>query len=530
MGFPLPRFCRNQNFRSHFGLLIVAIFCLPASVFPQTSWPVAIAVRHGIDLQANGFYTDSFDSANPAKSNAGQYDRAKYSGDRGDILTDGGITSSFASTESVNIYGKVHTSPGAPISVGPSGTIGTHVWQASNNGFEPGYVLQDANFVFPDSTFPNTSGYLALPPGGTVVTSSYSYTTNAVSGSATYPNPLPPWGGVVTNSTMATVSTYPDPVPLGLVTNTVSVTSSNLPNPVVAGTVTNFSTSRVTSQSYPAPGSYVGGVTTNWDGVPTHLKTYLYNLITGKTYTYNTFTYTYSVYTYNYSILTTNTIYVTNAYDHILAADKSYFANSLSNKKVLINGPNVVLALPYGMDGTESLTWNVGATMAVYSGGTSITVSGNSYINPNGAPSSLVIYAAPTVTSFTLNGNGQFTGVLVAPNTDLTLNGGGSSNEDFSGSIMVNSVVMNGHFSIHLDESLGLFPQPVAATLSSLLIVGGNQFQFTVAGVPRFNYAVEASTNVLDWVRLTTNASPFIFVDSEAANFSQRYYRSVYLP
>lgn len=193
MGLPLPGFCANQNFRSHFGWLMVAIFCLPASVFPQTSWPVALAVRHGIDLKGNGFYTDSFDSTDPAKSIFGQYSRAKYSGDRGDVLSDGGITSSFASPDNVNIYGKVHLAPGAPISMGPNGTVGTHVWQASNNGFEPGYVLQDANFVFPDSTFPNTSGYLALPPGGTVVTSSYSYTTNAVSGSATYPNPPPPW-------------------------------------------------------------------------------------------------------------------------------------------------------------------------------------------------------------------------------------------------------------------------------------------------------------------------------------------------
>jgi hypothetical protein len=31
------------------------------------------------------------------------------------------------------------------------------------------------------------------------------------------------------------------------------------------------------------------------------------------------------------------------------------------------------------------------------------------------------------VTGFTLNGNGQFTGVLVAPNADLALHGGGKT-------------------------------------------------------------------------------------------------------
>ena len=49
---------------------------------------------------------------------------------------------------------------------------------------------------------------------------------------------------------------------------------------------------------------------------------------------------------------------------------------------------------------------------------------------------------------------GQFTGVLVAPSADLTLNGGGNSNEDFCGSLMVNSARFNGHFSFHYDESL----------------------------------------------------------------------------
>ena len=58
----------------------------------------------------------------------------------------------------------------------------------------------------------------------------------------------------------------------------------------------------------------------------------------------------------------------------------------------------------------------------------------------------------------------------------------------------------------------------------------GGQFQFSITGVPGFNYAIEASTNMVDWMPLATNMSPFTFVDGDATNFPARYYRSVYLP
>jgi hypothetical protein len=44
--------------------------------------------------------------------------------------------------------------------------------------------------------------------------------------------------------------------------------------------------------------------------------------------------------------------------------------------------------------------------------------------------------------------------VLVAPNADLRMNGGGSSYEDFIGALIVKSVTMNGHFKFHYDEAL----------------------------------------------------------------------------
>jgi hypothetical protein len=120
----------------------------------------------------------------------------------------------------------------------------------------------------------------------------------------------------------------------------------------------------------------------------------------------------------------------------------------------IVTGSNVVLALPNGMTGVENITMNPGASLLIYAGGTSFTAAGNQIVNPNGYAGSFIVFCASTVTSFTLAGNGTFTGVLVAPNANVSLKGSGKNNDDFSGMLMANSLSMNGHFSFHYDEAL----------------------------------------------------------------------------
>ena len=417
-------------------------------------YTAAVAVKGNIDLAGNGVYSDSYDSSNPAKSTFGQYDSTKYSGDKGDIASNGGITNSV-NIQNGNIYGKVHTGVGCPVSVGPNGAVGTHAWQAGNSGLEPGYVLSDANFTFPDTSMPNTSSYLT--PTGGVFTVTSNYTTSTATNVATYPSPTPA-GGVATNTTLNTVANWasvPSPTPAGTATNTsgsATVSSwSMVPSPTPAGTVTN--TSSTTTTSYPTPGTYMGAVQTN-----THshsITGYTYNLITG--YTYPTFSYTYPTYTYSYNLYATNTTYHTNTYANILWGDPNqtnYYVSSALTGQSIVTGPNVVLAMPNGMTGAEWLTLNQGANICVYAGGTSYSAAGNQIINPNGSAGSFVVFCAPSVTSFTLAGNGQFTGVLIAPSADVSLKGGGNNNEDFCGMLMAKSLSLNGHFSFHYDEAL----------------------------------------------------------------------------
>ena len=62
------------------------------------------------------------------------------------------------------------------------------------------------------------------------------------------------------------------------------------------------------------------------------------------------------------------------------------------------------------------------------------------------------------------------------------------------------------------------------------IVAGGTQVQFSVVGVPGFNYAVEGSSDLIHWTPISTNTSPFVFSESISSAGPQRFYRSIYRP
>lgn len=416
----------------------------------------SMVAKHGIDLKGNGVTSDSFDSADPAKSTNGRWDATKAQ-DNGDIASNGGIVSTV-SFQNANIYGRVITGPGGTATVGSQGAVGTHAWQASNKGFQPGYVLNNANFTFPDTTAPYNSG--TEPSEGTIVTITGSSTNSSTYTRAAYPSaPASGYlGPITTNTTTASTSIYPSPVPAGMTTNTSYTTVTSLPSPVPAGTSTNYATTSTSSQTYPAAGTYQGGITTNvvTKGAPAGPGTwYIYNLITGITsYTYPVRVYAYPTKTYTYTVYETALTYTTNSYHNVIG-NGDYYDGWLHGTTIVTGKARLVLPNGLNMARGDGITIAPGGSLLIYSGGTGITIGGNGVMNANGFAGNFIVYCDKTVTSFTLNGNGEFTGVLVAPNADLTMNGGGNSAEDFTGALMVNSVRMNGHFNFHYDEALG---------------------------------------------------------------------------
>src|SRR5688572_22298163 len=274
----------------------VKVQCSRGSLFLAS-----MVAKDKIDLKGNGVRSDSFDSADPAKSTNGHYDRAK-AGDKGDVASNGGIIG-VGSVQNANIFGKVHTGPGGTVEIDLQGGVGSHAWQAANGykGIQTGWTTDDANYTFPETGLPYDSGLDALP-GDIATVTGYSTNTTYVNGATAYPGP-PPSGstmspvstntayftvptypgakpGMITNSAYVTVETYPGAVP-GLITNSLNFTTTpDYPGPQ-QGMITNSSTANVaaypgtqpnlttnyqtaftSSKFYPAAGTYLGSVTT----------------------------------------------------------------------------------------------------------------------------------------------------------------------------------------------------------------------------------------------------------------------------
>jgi hypothetical protein len=66
--------------------------------------------------------------------------------------------------------------------------------------------------------------------------------------------------------------------------------------------------------------------------------------------------------------------------------------------------------------------------------------------------------------------------------------------------------------------------------LNSGQLFGGGGLNLLLYSLPGFNYEVEASTNLVNWISITNFAStnsPFSFSDPQTPNFKQRFYRAV---
>ena len=146
----------------------------------------------------------------------------------------------------------------------------------------------------------------------------------------------------------------------------------------------------------------------------------------------------------------------TNYNYKLTSGDYELSSLSMSGKADMIVTGNsrLYVTSSFSMSGKSAILIGDGAKLEIYIGGSSASIGGNGIANVNNA-TNLFIYGLPTLTSLSMSGNGEFTGVLYAPNADLSLNGGGSGNNDFIGAAVVNTATLGGHYSFHYDEQLG---------------------------------------------------------------------------
>jgi choice-of-anchor A domain-containing protein len=349
---------------------------------------------------------DSFDSEDARYNTDGRYDPAKHK--------DGGYAASiYGNLTGQLINGSIGTGPTGVA----SGTVGDFKWTSSNSGIQPGRYANDVNFSFPEVQ-PPFDGGAATPTSGALTLTNYSFWTSVVT-TATIPMPLPP--NLVTNlKGTITTTRYPSGLPSNLITT---------------------NTTRTRTKTDPEPGSYLNLVVQGqWNE---------YDLITS---------YSYPSITYSYSTTGTNATVTTEQYAYVLSGDRYEVSNlRLSGgDRLIVTGKEVTLYIRDGfaMSGQSEFIIAPGASVKIYVGG-DVALSGNGILNYSQNAASFELFGLPTNTKIAISGNAAFTGVIYAPQADVTMNGGGNDGYDVVGAIVANTAKLNGHFRFHYDEALG---------------------------------------------------------------------------
>jgi len=216
----------------------------------------------------------------------------------------------------------------------------------------------------------------------------------------------------------------------------------------------------------PAPGTYVGGFTYDyvnsqkaWFRYYNAIQSYSYTI---KVYSYPCETYSYTIPSYTYKTIisytfmratTTNIVTTTTRYDYVLDS-YDYFIDNLSGSVYVRGNARIYVRNNIQFTGQGGIVIGPNGSLKLYMAGANAKIAGNGVVNKNGNALNFQYYGLDSNISIDISGNGQFTGVLYAPNASLALRGGGNNAEDFVGAIIANNITMNGHFNFHYDENL----------------------------------------------------------------------------
>lgn len=148
------------------------------------------------------------------------------------------------------------------------------------------------------------------------------------------------------------------------------------------------------------------------------------------------------------------------SYNYVLT-NENYQSSSFSmsgQEKIRVTGHAVLYVTGnFSMSGNSYIEISPGASLKLYVGGASASIGGNGILNNAGNALNFMYYGLPSNTSVSVVGNGTIIGTIYAPNADLTLAGGGTSDTDFMGASVAKTTKMNGHFKFHYDEALKPF-------------------------------------------------------------------------
>jgi hypothetical protein len=147
----------------------------------------------------------------------------------------------------------------------------------------------------------------------------------------------------------------------------------------------------------------------------------------------------------------------------------------------------------------------------------------------------VVLYSSPATNGTLTFRPGFSTGTATI---SVTVNNGASSNNIITRTFKVTVVARNASTNLIASATMpfggansgaNAAASLQASTLETAACARG-EFALKVAGAAGHRYVVEASTDLVNWEPVATNAAPFTFVDADAGRFAQRFYRSVGAP
>lgn len=173
-------------------------------------------------------------------------------------------------------------------------------------------------------------------------------------------------------------------------------------------------------------------------------------------------------------------------------------ALKLANNKITIAGNVIIIAdLDIAISGNGGIDIPSNGSLKIYSSA-NIDITGNGIMNVTkagtGVPQNCFIYGTNTTTKYTqikgvttetgaqdikIAGDAAYSGVVYAPNANVTLGGNGTVN----GAIIAMNVTCNGGIQFHYDESLSQITEPGFALESWVELTGANKLAMSGFGL-----------------------------------------------
>jgi hypothetical protein len=450
----------------------------------QTGYSFALAARGTIDLKGNDLATDSYDSSAP--DYPGYWTNAiRKAG--GDVISIEIITNSVLNLGNANIAGRVVTGPSGNLAYNANVSVGDLAWaDVGTPGIKPGWFKTNVSIPFPDAAIPdvpwmNPGGYGLGGPGTAPDGKSYVHVfMSAASGG--YFTLLD--SGDVYVSTNVTVTVRAD----------ASMGTFAPNNLYVAGV--GAEAGRFLAY-VDCTNCALGTTDRAQNGLPGNLSFMGTSNCTSFAYKGN------------------------GSFAGVIYAPSANFQGAGGGSGI-IDFYGYVVAKTVQVNGHYHFHFDESLSLCrrplVLSG-----IDAHVRAALVGQNTIFDIYALgsePLDYQWQLNGNA----IPDATNSFLPL-----TNIQMTDAGLYAIVITNSFGSTTNSVQLAVYEAPTPVLQPPTFSSDGS-LQVPVGGVPDFNYAIEVSTNLMNWTPLTTNTAPYTFTDTNTATLLQRFFRAVYSP